>query len=167
LNRSPVKKLLPAVRWHNVDFRINVVIAAYEPGSYFFVHFIMKKRSIKETIIGTYILAEVLLLLSFGSYFLLFTKTQDWEMFSYNFYGSFMLFSISCLIALLLKLLFKINKLAVIGVMLFIIPDLVSRIVGSSIYMTILKNNFVNIIYPLSVIIAFLAVIIHGNIKSV
>jgi len=88
-------------------------------------------------------------------------------MFSYNFYGSFMLFSISCLIALLLKLLFEINKLAVIGVTLFIIPDLVSRIVESSIYMTIFKNNLVNIIYPLSVIIAFLVVIVHGNIKSV
>ena len=107
-----------------MNFRIDVFgKAARGRAAIFFIILIMKAAS--KIILATYILAEIMLLLYSGVYFLVLKGISDYEMFAFNFYGSLLLFGSSCLMALLLRFIFKITNKIILGVLLFILPNIV------------------------------------------
>jgi hypothetical protein len=84
----------------------------------------MKINTAFKVIMATYLLAELLLLLFAGAYFLVIPNVADWEMFAYNFYGSIVISGLSCLIGLVLRFTFKIDNKITLCVLLFILPEL-------------------------------------------
>ncbi|KGO87296.1 hypothetical protein Q765_06415 [Flavobacterium rivuli WB 3.3-2 = DSM 21788] len=132
-------------------------------GQLFFIQLLpMKINTTSNVIITTYLLAEIFLLLFVGAYFLILTNIADWEIFAYNFYGSMVIFGLSCLTALLLRFIFKISSNVVVSILLFILPEIIGWfITKDSLYLSVFKNDTSYIlIYPFSVLIAFTAVAI-------
>ena len=119
----------------------------------------MEINRVSKIIIGTYLLAEVLLLVTATAYFIVFSKITDWELFAYHFYGSLLLFSLSGIIALFPGRMLRPNSYLLL--LLLLVPELVALLLSrESLYAGIFfigrtKNYFVAA-YPLSVIIAFI-----------
>ena len=124
-------------------------------------------KTVSKIILATYILAEIILLSYSGVYFLVLKEITDYEMFAFNFYGSLLLFGSSCLMALLLRFIFKISNKIILGVLLFILPNIVGWFMtGDSLYMSAFKGDTSYLImYPVSILVAFVTLIIYSKYK--
>ena len=96
--------------------------------------------------------------------FLVFTKINDWELFSYNFFGSFIIYSLSFLIYFILSLFlnFIISNFVFKLLTLLLLVDFVSLLIAEkSMILTIFTNmikdkNYILIFYPLSIFISLI-----------
>ncbi|KGO91470.1 hypothetical protein [Flavobacterium subsaxonicum] len=122
----------------------------------------MKISRTYKVIISTYLFALLLLQLFGIAYFFVFSKIADWEFFAYNFYGSFVLFSLSCIVALFPGRVFKKANIY-LGLLLLLIPEPVSLFVAhTSIYGRIFNvqqtGNYFLLAYPLSILLSYTVV---------
>jgi len=111
----------------------------------------------------TYLLGILLFLIVSYIMFILLPKIKDWELFSFNFYGSLLFYGVATLPYLLFASLIKLDKVKsymVIAVILLSV-ELISFIIsGQSIIVTILTSmksseNYILIAYPLVLLISY------------
>lgn len=111
----------------------------------------------------TYVLGILLFLIVCYVMFILLPKIKDWELFSFNFYGSLLFYSVAILPYFLFTSLIKLDKVKsymVIAVILLSV-ELISFIIsGQSIMATILtswksRENYILIAYPLVLLISY------------
>ncbi len=111
----------------------------------------------------TYALGVVLFLIVNYLVFIVLPKIEDWELFSFNFYGSLLLYGLAIIPYILFALLIKLNivKSYIIIVVLILSVELISFLVaGQSIIVTILTSmksngNYILIAYPLILLISY------------
>lgn len=92
--------------------------------------------------------------------FLVFTKNNDWELFSFNFFGSFIIYTLSFLVYFILSLFLNfINSNSLFRLItLLVLIDLVSLFIAEksialSIFTNMVKDeNYILLFYPLSLI---------------
>ena len=113
---------------------------------------------------ATYGLATALIISISFFVFILYPRIEDWELFSYNFYGAVLIYGgsvIPFLVFTYLVKLEKLNSLLIIAV-LIASAELVSLIISGgelvllSIFTTMFKDeNYILLAYPLSLVLSY------------
>jgi hypothetical protein len=136
----------------------------------------MLQKEINKIGTSTYLLAIVIFNLFNSFIFLYLPEFKDWELFSFNLYGSFVFYFVSLIILLIISLLFKKNNLNkfILLFILIVLPEvpaylLVDEFIIKSIIKTIVEKseNYILLFYPISIIISyFLCVKAFGRSKK-
>lgn len=122
----------------------------------------MNKKKILLIGIYTYILGLILFNLFNFLFFIFLNEISDWELFSYNFYGSLVYYSGAMVIFSFLPFLFNLNKVSSLLIILLILLIEIPCIIvnGESLYITIFTsmisdNNYILLLYPSALIITY------------
>ena len=112
----------------------------------------------------TYGLATALIISVSYFVFILYPRIEDWELFSYNFYGAVMIHGVSLIPFLLFVYLIKLEKLNsfLVLAVLIVSAELASLVIsgGESILLTIFSSmlkdeNYMLLVYPFSLVASF------------
>lgn len=123
----------------------------------------MNLKRIVKIIIFTYVIGIVIFNVMNYLIFIAFPKVKDWELFSYNFYGSLIFYSISAVLFYLISWIYDIEKLGEIkaSIILIVLLDISSILVaGQSILLTIVTTmisdrNYILVFYPIIILITY------------
>lgn len=111
----------------------------------------------------TYLLGMLIFLIVNCLRFLILPKIQDWQLFSFNFFGNLMFYGIAILLYLFAASIVALNKIKSYMVIVFILLsfDIISILIsGQSIWISIFANmksdeNYILLAYPLVLVVSY------------